>query len=117
MISTVQTPLPILAETRPKIWPHFCAPSPGSETISTVCSLTRSAVGGRVWEEGAWAGEDDEDEAMGMWRSGSDSCSLPGPPLVRASTAGRAATADAHCNPTAASRLRKRWCALLARGH
>jgi hypothetical protein len=28
-------PFPIFAETAPKIWPHFCAPSPASETIST----------------------------------------------------------------------------------
>ena len=41
MISTVHTPLPILAETAPKIWPHFCAPSPGSERISTVCCVAR----------------------------------------------------------------------------
>src|SRR5690242_20898767 len=41
MISTVQTPFPILADTAPKIWPHFCAPSPESETISTVCSGRR----------------------------------------------------------------------------
>ena len=45
MISTVQTPFPILAETAPKIWPHFCAPSPASETISIVCSARLRTVG------------------------------------------------------------------------
>lgn len=45
MISTVQTPLPIFAETAPKIWPHFCAPSPGSETISMVCSRASITLG------------------------------------------------------------------------
>ena len=40
MISTVHTPLPILAETEPKIWPHFWAPSPESETTSTERSVT-----------------------------------------------------------------------------
>ncbi len=40
MISTVHTPLPILAETAPKICPHFCAPSPESDTTSTARSLT-----------------------------------------------------------------------------
>ena len=45
MISTVQTPLPILAETAPKICPHFCAPSPASETISMVCSVSRATPG------------------------------------------------------------------------
>ena len=40
MISTVQTPLPILADTDPKIWPHFWAPSPESETTSTERSDT-----------------------------------------------------------------------------
>ena len=39
MISTVQTPLPIFAETEPKIWAHFWAPSPGADTISTVWSF------------------------------------------------------------------------------
>ena len=37
MISTVHTPFPIFALTEPKIWPHFCAPSPESDTISTMC--------------------------------------------------------------------------------
>src|SRR5512140_587987 len=46
MISTVQTPFPIFAETAPKIWPHFCAPSPESETISRVCSASRVGLGG-----------------------------------------------------------------------
>src|SRR6476619_202632 len=46
MISTVQTPFPILAEIAPKIWPHFCAPSPASETISRVCSASRVGMGG-----------------------------------------------------------------------
>ncbi len=45
MISTVQTPLPIFAETAPRIWPHFCAPSPESDTISAVCSRARSTRG------------------------------------------------------------------------
>jgi hypothetical protein len=45
MISTVQTPLPIFAETAPNTWPHFCAPSPASETISTVCSWSRWTTG------------------------------------------------------------------------
>ena len=36
MISTVQTPLPIFALTAPKVCPHFWAPSPESETTSTV---------------------------------------------------------------------------------
>jgi hypothetical protein len=40
MISTVHVPLPMRAETRPKAWPQRCAPSPESETISTVCSGT-----------------------------------------------------------------------------
>ncbi len=40
MISTVHTPLPILAETVPKVCPAFCAPSPESLTISTTCCLT-----------------------------------------------------------------------------
>src|SRR5512132_3067083 len=46
MISTVQTPFPIFAETAPKIWPHFCAPSPESEMISRVCSASRVGLGG-----------------------------------------------------------------------
>lgn len=46
MISTVQTPLPILAETAPKICPHLCAHSPESETISSVCSASVCIVGG-----------------------------------------------------------------------
>ncbi len=45
MISTVHTPLPIFAETVPKIWPHFWAPSPESETISMVCSATSTKGG------------------------------------------------------------------------
>ena len=40
MISTVQTPLPILAQVAPKICAHFCAPSPEFVMISTVCSDT-----------------------------------------------------------------------------
>ena len=36
MISTDQTPLPIRAETVPKIRPQVWAPSPESETTSTV---------------------------------------------------------------------------------
>jgi hypothetical protein len=40
MISTVQTPLPILAQVAPKICAHFCAPSPELVMISTVCSGT-----------------------------------------------------------------------------
>jgi hypothetical protein len=40
MISTVQTPFPILALTVPKVWPAFWAPSPESLTISTMCSRT-----------------------------------------------------------------------------
>ena len=38
MISTVQTPFPILALMVPKVCPAFCAPSPESLTISTMCS-------------------------------------------------------------------------------
>jgi hypothetical protein len=38
MISTVQRPLPILAQTVPNSWPAVCAPSPESLTISTICS-------------------------------------------------------------------------------
>ncbi len=49
MISTVQTPLPILAQTVPKVCPAFWAPSPESETISTIrwatVVRTRSPVG------------------------------------------------------------------------
>ncbi len=45
MISTVQTPLPILALTVPKVWPAFWAPSPESLTISTMCSGIRVAEG------------------------------------------------------------------------
>jgi hypothetical protein len=45
MISTVQTPFPILAVTAPKICEHFCAPSPESETTSTVCSCSRRTSG------------------------------------------------------------------------
>ncbi|MBM4186166.1 MAG: carboxypeptidase regulatory-like domain-containing protein [Gemmatimonadetes bacterium] len=33
------------AETEPKIWPHFWAPSPESERISRVCSPSRVSVG------------------------------------------------------------------------
>jgi hypothetical protein len=40
MISTVHTPLPSLAQTVPKVWPAFWAPSPESETISTMRSFT-----------------------------------------------------------------------------
>ncbi|MCE3285498.1 MAG: hypothetical protein K0R70_1754 [Steroidobacteraceae bacterium] len=38
MISTVQTPLPMRAAIEPNDWPHFCAPSPESLMISTMCS-------------------------------------------------------------------------------
>ncbi len=51
MISTVHTPLPILADTRPKVCAHFCAPSPESETTSTVCSAT--VVMRLSWGDGA----------------------------------------------------------------
>ena len=39
MISTVQTPFPIFAETEPKVVAHFWAPSPGSDTISSVVNF------------------------------------------------------------------------------
>ncbi len=39
MISTVHTPLPILAAMAPSDWPHLCAPSPESLTISTTCCV------------------------------------------------------------------------------
>ena len=45
MISTVQTPFPILAQTIPKICPHFWAPSPESDTTSTVCWPVRWIFG------------------------------------------------------------------------
>ena len=38
MISTVHTPLPMRAAIEPNDWPHFCAPSPESLMISTMCS-------------------------------------------------------------------------------
>src|SRR5512143_914273 len=62
MISTVHTPLPIFAETAPKIWPHFCAPSPESETISTVCSGNRMVE--RVGAADASSANTLVDEAM-----------------------------------------------------
>jgi hypothetical protein len=40
MISTVQTSLPIFAQTVPNTRPALCAPSPESLTISTMCSGT-----------------------------------------------------------------------------
>ncbi len=40
MISTVQTPLPILAATVPNDWAHFCAPSPESLMTSTMWSFS-----------------------------------------------------------------------------
>ena len=45
MISTVHTPLPMRAETRPKICPQRCAPSPESDTTSTVCSGSVMTLG------------------------------------------------------------------------
>ena len=44
MISTVHTPLPICEAIAPKVWPQRCAPSPESLTISTMCSLSVTAV-------------------------------------------------------------------------
>ncbi|OAD23638.1 hypothetical protein THIOM_000525 [Candidatus Thiomargarita nelsonii] len=44
IISTVQTPLPILALIVPKVCPAFCAPSPESLTISTICSSIRTGT-------------------------------------------------------------------------
>jgi hypothetical protein len=57
MISTVHTPFRIRADTAPKICPHFCAPSPASETISSVCSPSvvsrRATLGGAPTTEGS----------------------------------------------------------------
>src|SRR5665647_582590 len=44
MISVVQMPLPICAAIAPRDWPHFCAPSPESLMISTMCSFSRSGA-------------------------------------------------------------------------
>ena len=43
MISTVQTPLPILAAICASDWPQRCAPSPESLTISMTVSLSFTA--------------------------------------------------------------------------
>ena len=45
MISTVHTPLPIFAETAPKIWPHFCAPSPDRRRSPACVQRRMSALG------------------------------------------------------------------------
>ena len=43
MISTVHTPLPICEAMAPKVWPQRWAPSPESETISTICPSSVTA--------------------------------------------------------------------------
>ena len=58
MISTVQTPFPILAQTMPNTCPAFWAPSPESLTISTMCSS--SVTGARVAATGVSDAERDE---------------------------------------------------------
>ncbi len=44
MISVVQMPFPICAAIAPRDWPHFCAPSPESLMISTMCSFSLIAA-------------------------------------------------------------------------
>src|SRR5579863_399435 len=54
MISTVQTPCPVLAAIAPSDWPHLCAPSPESLTISTTCSVSLASTFSR---EDDWRAE------------------------------------------------------------